>query len=137
MLKGFKDFILRGNVVDLAVAVVIGAAFATIVTAFTDSIIKPLINAITPASSPGLGVTLIAGKDSTYVDFAAVITAAINFIIVAAVIYFVVVLPVNVIQERRKRGEETGPAAPTEVELLAEIRDLLSAQQRPSDQPRS
>jgi large conductance mechanosensitive channel len=137
MLKGFKDFILRGNVVDLAVAVVIGAAFATIVTAFTDSIIKPLINAITPASSPGLGVTLIAGKNSTYVDFAAVITAAINFIIVAAVIYFVVVLPVNVIQERRKRGEESGPAEPTEVELLAEIRDLLSAQQRPSDQPRS
>ena len=137
MIKGFKDFILRGNVVDLAVAVVIGAAFATIVTAFTDSIIKPLINAITPASSPGLGVTLIAGKDSTYVDFAAVITAAINFVIVAAVIYFAIVLPVNVIQERRRRGEETGPAEPTEVELLAEIRDLLSAQQRPSDQPRS
>jgi large conductance mechanosensitive channel len=124
-------------VIDLAVAVVIGAAFATIVTAFTDSIIKPLINAITPASSPGLGVTLIAGKDSTYVDFAAVITAAINFVIVAAVIYFAVVLPVNVIQERRRRGEETGPVEPTEVELLAEIRDLLSAQQRPSDQPRS
>jgi large conductance mechanosensitive channel len=137
MLKGFKDFILRGNVVDLAVAVVIGAAFATIVTAFTNGIIKPLINAITPASSPGLGVTLVAGKDSTYVDFAAVITAAINFVIVAAVIYFVIVLPVNAIQERRKRGEETGPAEPTEVELLAEIRDLLSAQQRPSDQPRS
>ena len=137
MLKGFKDFILRGNVVDLAVAVVIGAAFATIVTAFTDSVIKPLINAITPASSPGLGVTLIAGKDSTYVDFAAVITAAINFVIVAAVIYFAIVLPVNVIQERRRRGEETGPAEPTEVELLAEIRDLLSARQRPSGQPRS
>jgi large conductance mechanosensitive channel len=137
MLRGFKDFILRGNVVDLAVAVVIGAAFATIVTAFTDSIIKPLINAITPASSPGLGVTLIAGKDSTYVDFAAVITAAINFVIVAAVIYFAIVLPVNVLQERRRRGEEAGPAEPTEVELLAEIRDLLSAQQRPSDQPRS
>jgi len=137
MLKGFKDFILRGNVVDLAVAVVIGAAFATIVTAFTDNIIKPLINAITPASSPGLGVTLVAGKESTYVDFAAVITAAINFVIVAAVIYFAVVLPVNVIQERRRRGEETGPTEPTEVELLAEIRDLLSAQRRPSDQPRS
>ena len=137
MLKGFKDFILRGNVVDLAVAVVIGAAFATIVTAYTDSIINPLINAITPATSPGLGVTHIAGKDSTYVDFAAVITAAINFVIVAAVIYFAIVLPVNVIQERRRRGEETGPAEPTEVELLAEIRDLLSTQQRPSDQPRS
>ena len=140
MLKGFKDFILRGNVVDLAVAVVIGAAFATIVTAFTNSVIKPLINAITPASSPGLGVTLVAGKDSTYIDFAAVITAAINFVIVAAVIYFVIVLPVNTIKERRARGEETGPAAPTEVELLAEIRDLLSTQRGGAnvpDQPRS
>ena len=139
MLKGFKDFILRGNVVDLAVAVVIGAAFATIVSAFTDNIIQPLINAITPASSPGLGVTLVAGKASTYIDFAAVITAAINFLIVAAVIYFVIVLPVNTIKERRKRGEEAGPAEPTAVELLVEIRDLLSAQPLAgrSDQPRS
>ncbi len=128
MLKGFKDFILRGNVVDLAVAVVIGAAFATIVTAFTDSIIKPLINAITPAESPGLGIEVIAGKASTYIDFAALITAAINFVIVAAVIYFAIVLPLNTIKERRKRGEEAGPAEPTDVELLAEIRDLLAGQ---------
>ena len=130
MLKGFKDFILRGNVVDLAVAVVIGAAFGTIITAFTGKIVQPLINAITPASSPGLGVTIIAGKDSTYVDFAALITALINFLLVAAVIYFVIVLPLNTIKERRKRGEEAGPAEPTAVELLAEIRDLLQAQQR-------
>ena len=130
MLKGFKDFILRGNVVDLAVAVVIGAAFGTIITAFTEKIVQPLINAITPASSPGLGVTIIAGKDSTYVDFAALITALINFLLVAAVIYFVIVLPLNTIKERRKRGEEAGPAEPTAVELLAEIRDLLQARQR-------
>lgn len=89
-----------------------------------------MINAITPASSPGLGVTIIAGKDSTYVDFAALITALINFLLVAAVIYFVIVLPLNTIKERRKRGEEAGPAEPTAVELLAEIRDLLHAQQR-------
>jgi large conductance mechanosensitive channel len=130
MLKGFKEFILRGNVVDLAVAVVIGAAFGTIITAFTEKIVKPLINAITPASSPGLGVTIIAGKDSTYVDFAALITALINFLLVAAVIYFVIVLPLNTIKERRRRGEEAGPAEPTAVELLAEIRDLLQVQQR-------
>jgi large conductance mechanosensitive channel len=130
MIRGFKDFILRGNVVDLAVAVVIGAAFGTIVTSFTEKIIQPLINAITPESSPGLGVTIVAGKASTYVDFAAVITAAINFLLVAAVIYFVIVLPLNTIQERRRRGEEAGPAEPTDVELLAEIRDLLRAQQR-------
>jgi large conductance mechanosensitive channel len=129
MLKGFKDFILRGNVVDLAVAVVIGAAFGAIVTAFTNSIIQPLVNAITPPESPGLGVTLIGGKQSTYIDFAAVVTAAINFLIVAAVVYFVIVLPLNKLKERRRRGVEPGPAAPTDVELLAEIRDLLKAQQ--------
>jgi large conductance mechanosensitive channel len=131
MLKGFKDFILRGNVVDLAVAVVIGAAFGTIITAFTEKIIQPLINAITPPGSPGLGVTIVAGKPSTYVDFAALITAAINFLLVAAVIYFVIVLPLNTIKERRQRGEDPGPAEPTQVELLAEIRDLLRSQQNP------
>ncbi|HEY0814353.1 MAG TPA: large conductance mechanosensitive channel protein MscL [Pseudonocardia sp.] len=130
MLKGFKDFVLRGNVVDLAVAVVIGAAFGTIITAFTDKIIRPLINAITPADSPGLGVTIVPGKASTYIDFAAVITAALNFLIVAAVIYFIIVLPLNTIKERRKRGEEAGPAEPTPVELLSEIRDLLAERQR-------
>ena len=129
MIKGFKDFILRGNVVDLAVAVVIGAAFGLIVTSFTDGIIKPLINAVTPPSSQGLGVQLVAGKESTYVDFSAVISTAINFLIVAAVVYFVIVLPLNTIKERRERGLEAGPSEPTQVELLAEIRDLLRAQQ--------
>ena len=76
MIKGFKDFILRGNVVDLAVAVVIGAAFTTIVTAFTSGIIEPLINAVTPPASPGFGVQLVAGKQNTYIDAASVITAA-------------------------------------------------------------
>ena len=128
MLKGFKDFILRGNVVDLAVAVVIGAAFATIVGAFTDKIIQPLINSITPADSPGLGFEIISGKASTYVDFAALIGAALNFVIVAAVIYFAVVVPLNAVKERRARGVEAGPAEPTDVELLAEIRDLLQQQ---------
>jgi large conductance mechanosensitive channel len=126
MIKGFKDFLLRGNVIDLAVAVVIGTAFTAIVTAFTSSIIEPLINAITPPESPGLGFTIISGKDTTYVDFAAVITAAINFLIVAAVVYFVIVLPMNLIKERRKRGEEAGPPEPTEIELLVQIRDLLA-----------
>lgn len=129
MIKGFKDFILRGNVVDLAVAVVIGAAFGAIVTAFTASIIQPLINAITPPSSPGLGIAVIGDKPSTYIDFAAVISAALNFLIVAAVVYFVIVLPVNTIKERRRRGEEAGPPEPTDVELLIEIRDLLRGAQ--------
>jgi large conductance mechanosensitive channel len=128
MIRGFKDFIMRGNVVDLAVAVVIGAAFTTVVTAFTNGIVKPLINAVSPPSSQGLGIQLIGGKESTYVDASAVITAVINFLIVAAVVYFVIVLPLNTLKERRRRGEETGPAEPTDLELLAEIRDLLRAQ---------
>ena len=128
MLKGFKDFILRGNVVDLAVAVVIGAAFTSIVSAFTHSIVEPLINAVTPPSSPGFGIQLVAGKQNTYIDAASVITAVVNFLIVAAVVYFVIVLPLNTLKARRKRGEETGPTEPTDVELLAEIRDLLADQ---------
>ncbi|RTL65167.1 MAG: large-conductance mechanosensitive channel protein MscL [Pseudonocardiaceae bacterium] len=128
MLKGFKDFILRGNVVDLAVAVVIGAAFGAIVTSFTQKIIEPLLNAITPPTATGLGITIIGDKPSTYIDFAAVITAAINFLIVAAVVYFVIVLPLKALKDRRKRGEEPGPAEPTDVQLLVEIRDLLAAQ---------
>ncbi len=130
MLKGFKDFVLRGNVVDLAVAVVIGAAFTTIVTAFTSSIIEPMINAVTPPSSPGFGVQLVDGKENTYIDLAAVVTAALNFLIIAGVVYFVIVLPLNTLKARRKRGEEVGPAEPTDVELLAEIRDLLAQQGR-------
>jgi large conductance mechanosensitive channel len=134
MIKGFKDFLLRGNVIDLAVAVVIGTAFTAIVTAFTNSLIRPLINAITPPQSPGLGFNVISGKDATYLDFAAIISASINFLIVAAVVYFVIVLPMNLIKERRKRGEEAGPPEPTEIELLVQIRDLL-AQGEPVAKP--
>ncbi len=128
MIKGFKDFILRGNVVDLAVAVVIGAAFSTIVTSVTQRILQPLINAIPTPSDTGLGIQIVGDKESTYLDIAAVISAAINFLIVAAVVYFLIVLPLNTLKERRKRGVEEGPAEPTDVELLTEIRDLLRAQ---------
>lgn len=130
MFKGFKDFILRGNVVDLAVAVVIGAAFGSIVTSVTQRVLQPLINAVTPPESPGFGIEIVPGKESTYLDVASVISAAINFLIVAAVVYFFIVLPLNHLKERRKRGEEAGPAEPTDVELLTEIRDLLRAQQQ-------
>ena len=129
MLKGFKDFLMRGNVVDLAVAVVIGTAFTAIVTAFTTSLIKPLIASLGSTETKGLGFYIRSGKEDTYLDFSNVINAAINFAIVAAVVYFVLVLPIQKIQERRKRGEEAGPAEPTNVELLIEIRDLLAAQQ--------
>jgi large conductance mechanosensitive channel len=130
MLKGFKDFMLRGNVVDLAVAVVVGAAFTTIVTAFTTGLIKPLINAVGGSNAAkGLGFNILSANDATFMDLGAVINAAINFAIVAAVVYFAIVMPVKHIQERRKRGQEPGPAEPTDVELLIEIRDLLRQQQ--------
>lgn len=127
MLKGFKDFLLKGNVVDLAVAVVIGAAFTAIVKAFTDNIIQPLIAALGGAgAADGLGFRIFADNEATFVNFGAVITAAINFVMIAAVIYFVIVLPVTKLKERKKvEGDDA--AAKTEAELLSEIRDLLAA----------
>ncbi|OZM73487.1 large-conductance mechanosensitive channel [Amycolatopsis antarctica] len=131
MLKGFKDFIMRGNVVDLAVAVVIGAAFTTIVTSFTNGLIKPLINAIGGSdAAQGLGFRVLSANESTFLDFGGVINATINFLLVAGVVYFVIVMPVKHLQERRKRGQEAGPSEPTDVELLTEIRDLLRQQQQ-------
>ena len=129
MLKGFKDFIMRGNVVELATAVIIGSAFTAIVTSVTDSIIQPIINSFGSAEVDGLGFQITDNK-STLVDFGAVITAAINFLIIAAVVYFLIVMPLNKLTEAAKRRQGVDPEAPapTSEELLAEIRDLLQAQ---------
>jgi large conductance mechanosensitive channel len=131
VLKGFKDFLMRGNVIDLAVAVVIGTAFTAIVTSITEHLIQPLIAAIGGSNVSGLAWTIVSGNEASTIDFAAVITAAVNFLIVAAVVYFLLVFPMKKIQERRRRGEEPGPAEPTEVEILLEIRELLRQQQQP------
>ncbi|MFH0412340.1 large-conductance mechanosensitive channel protein MscL [Corynebacterium sp. L4756] len=129
MLQGFKDFIMRGNVIDLAVGVIIGGAFTAIVTALTDSLIQPLINSFGSSDMTGLGFQ-ITDSESTFVDFGAVITAAINFLIIAAVVYFLIVAPINKLNEMNKRrlGVEEESPAPTSEELLAEIRDLMAAQ---------
>jgi large conductance mechanosensitive channel len=132
VIKGFKDFLMRGNVIDLAVAVVIGAAFTAIVTAFTTNLINPIIAVFGGNNVEGLAVKL-GDNDKTIVDFGAIITAVINFLIVAAIVYFIFVLPMNKLKERRKRGQEPGPAEPTDVELLKEIRDLLAAQRQRQD----
>lgn len=131
MLKGFKDFLMRGNVVDLAVAVVIGTAFTAIVTSITEHLIQPLIAAIGGTNVSGLAWTVVEGNERSTIDFASVITSVLDFIIVASVVYFLLVFPMRKIQERRKRGEEPGPAEPTEVEVLLEIRELLRQQQQP------
>jgi large conductance mechanosensitive channel len=126
VIKGFKEFLLRGNVIDLAVAVVIGAAFGLVIKSFIDGIVAPIINAIGSSTSPALGFFLRDHDGKTFVNIGIVITSLIYFAIVAAVIYFVVVAPVNALMERRKRGEEPEPATPTEdILLLQEIRDLL------------
>ena len=129
MLKGFKDFIMRGNVIELAVAVIIGSAFTAIVTAVTDHLIQPLINSFGSADMGGLGFAITDNPD-TFLDFGAVITAAINFLIIAAVVYFGIVAPINALTERAKRRQGVDPeeAAPTSEQLLAEIRDLLAAE---------
>nr|MDT0666652.1 large conductance mechanosensitive channel protein MscL [Micromonospora sp. DSM 115978] len=129
--QGFKQFLMRGNVVDLAVAVVIGSAFTALVTSLVNSIFTPLIAAI--AGEPNFaGLTFeINGSVFTYGLF---INALITFLLVAAVIYFVVVLPLKKLDERRRRGEvpaEKEPMLTDEARLLIEIRDLLAAQRSP------
>jgi large conductance mechanosensitive channel len=125
MLKGFKDFLMRGNVVDLAVAVVTGTAFAALVAQFTTSFIEPLLKLI-----GGGGVSGGAFKvNGVPFDWAAFVNAVIAFLIVAAVVYFFVVVPMNHLLNRLKRNEEPEQEAPSpDVELLTEIRDLLRAQ---------
>lgn len=126
MFKGFKDFLLRGNVIELAIAVVIGVAFTALVTSFTESFINPLIGLIGGGGIDG-GSFEVNGQVFSWGTF---LNAIITFVLTAAVVYFVVVVPMKRIQDRRKRGEEAGPAEPTDVELLIEIRDLLRASNR-------
>jgi large conductance mechanosensitive channel len=119
MLKGFRDFIMRGNVVDLAVAVVIGAAFGAVITAFVADIITPLIAAIFGKPDFSGMYFRINGSRFLYGSF---INAVISFLLIAAAIYFVVVVPMNKLAERRARGQ-----APTDAttklcpECLSEI----------------
>jgi large conductance mechanosensitive channel len=135
MLKGFKEFILRGNVVELAVAVVIGTAFTMVVTTIVNSIINPAISALFSAESlaEALPVVIptVSGGEAV-LSFGAVIGALINFLVIAAVVYFALVLPINTLKKRaearRKAGEPVvaEDAPPSELDVLTEIRDLLA-----------
>ncbi len=127
MLKGFRDFIMRGNVIELAVAVAIGTAFTAVVSQFSNSFIKPLVAVFAGGGVNG-GTFTVRGQRF---DYGAFIDAIIFFLITAAVIYFFVVAPFNAFEERRKRGQGPvdPPAPPDDVVLLSEIRDLLRNQQ--------
>ena len=137
MLQEFKAFVARGNVLDLAVAVIIGAAFATIVTSLTDEIIMPVIGAIfggadfsnyfillsTPAGYEGSTTDYAALKEAgaAMIGYGAFITAVINFLILAFVIFLLVRSANRLIAKK----EQEAPAGPSEVDLLTEIRDEL------------
>lgn len=129
MLKGFRDFIMRGNVIELAVAVAIGTAFTAVVTQFGESFIKPLVSLIGGGGVDGGKFTI---SDQEF-DWAAFVNALVFFVLTAAVIYFAVVAPYNALEERRKRGQGPvdPPPPPDDVVLLTEIRDLLRSQNQP------
>ncbi len=123
ILQGFKDFIMRGNVVDLAVGIVIGAAFTSVVTAFTNGFIKPLIQLMGGDSSVNAGTWRVG---EVKFDYATFLNSLLTFLITAAVLYFLVIYPLNLLAERRRRGEEPPPKAPAEdIVLLTQIRDAL------------
>lgn len=139
MFKGFREFILRGNVIDLAVAVVIGTAFTGIVNAIVTNVLNPAIGAIFNAESLSKALPIVLRPDlenPPIIYLGAVLAAIINFLLVAIVVYFALVLPINYLQKNAFWRKEAGQPAvakdtpPTELELLTDIRDLLA--QRPS-----
>jgi large conductance mechanosensitive channel len=120
--KEFREFITRGNVIDLAVAVIIGLAFTAIINAIVSGLITPLIGMIGGKDFSDLDFTI---NDSTF-EYGEVINAIIQFLLIAAAVFFFIVKPINLLNERRRRGEEPEPEELSdEAALLTEIRDLL------------
>ncbi|GAB2467800.1 large conductance mechanosensitive channel [Conyzicola lurida] len=137
-MKGFKEFILRGNVIDLAVAVVIGAAFTAIVNAIVNSVFNPAIGALFNAESlnDALDVAIpTTNGGEAIIKFGVVIAAVIQFVLVAAVVYFALIIPINYLKklsfQKKKEeiaaGVEDPAKEPSEVELLIEIRNLIAS----------
>jgi large conductance mechanosensitive channel len=130
VIKGFRDFVLRGNIVDLAIAVVIGTAFAKVVDTLVSSIIQPILNALPGVSVNGLSYTIRGGAlaSKTTINFATIISSIIVFALTAAVVYFLIVVPMTRIQKLRATGQAPEPeAVPEATLLLREIRDVLGA----------
>lgn len=122
MLKGFRDFLAKGNIIDLSVAVVIGTAFTGLVTKFTDSIITPLINRIGAGTDSDYGILRIGIGGGQSIDLNILLSAFINFALIAAVVYFLIVVPYSRIR-KTKDAEES--ADDKQIKLLTEIRDSL------------
>jgi large conductance mechanosensitive channel len=125
MIKEFREFLLRGNVIDLAVAVILGAAFGAVVTSFVEDLLTPLIAAV--GGKPDFAGLTGTVNESRF-RYGEFINAIVSFLIIGASVFFLVVKPVNALMARRKAGEEPEPeAVPENVVLLGEIRDLLKA----------
>lgn len=129
-MNGFKEFIMKGNVLDLAVGVVIGGAFTALISAFVDHLINPVVAVFGGTNVDGFAYRIIADNPATTLDFGALISAVIAFLITAAVVYFVFVLPVNKAREldKKRRGITEEVTELTDIDLLTDIRDLLKAQ---------
>ena len=126
MINGFKEFIMKGNVIDLAVAVVIGAAFTGVVNALVESVLMPLISAV--VGSPNFDDFAKVTINGNEILFGMFLTAVVNFLLIAAAVYFVIVMPMNKLIERRDRKlnlEEKVEEVDPQVALLTEIRDSL------------
>ena len=126
MLKGFREFIMKGNVLDLAVAVIIGAAFAQVVNAMVEAVLMPLISAL--VGSPNFHSFAVLTVNGNDIRFGVLLTALVNFLLVAAAVYFAIVLPMNKMIEARNRRlgiDPTEEEADAQVQLLTEIRDAL------------
>ncbi len=123
MIEGFKKFILKGNAIDLAVGVVIGAAFGAIVTSFTTNLIQPIINEVLGGGVEGGTIELSPGN---VMNFGAVLNAIITFLITAAVVYFVFVLPMNKLQERRDRQLDE-PTELSNEEKMVQLLEQIAA----------
>lgn len=123
MIKEFREFLLRGNVVDLAVAVVLGAAFGAVVTSFVNDVLMQIVAIF--VGEPNFAGLTITINDSE-IRYGSFLNALITFVIIGAAIFFFVVKPINTLMARRKAGLEPEPeAVPEDVVLLGEIRDLL------------
>jgi large conductance mechanosensitive channel len=129
MLTGFKNFIMKGNVVDLAVAVVIGTAFGAVVTALVNKVLMPFVAAI--VGSRNFDSFARVELNGNAIEFGVLLTAIVNFLLISAAIYFVVVMPMNLMIERRNRrlgvnqDVKEASAEDPQIALLTEIRDAL------------
>lgn len=123
MLKGFKEFILRGNAVELAVGIVIGAAFTTVVDAVVKGLIDPLVGLILPGD-----VKNLAGKTITLggADFVwgTVVSALITFVLTAAAVYFLIIAPMNALNDRRSKGEEEDVEPTNEEKMVSLLEEI-------------